>query len=1048
MAKKGTSKSAAKPLNFDQKLVLNQWMLSLFEVRTFEELAKDLKDRVLEELDEDKVSRFHLALKARLFPRQELSADLLSQYDQNIVRHTQAIAARRPQPIRWKYFQYLCLLFTEIYLDRFFTDSEKLLRDLNNHVFLFNAGKAKDDQVDPYRAEDLRKLAYWSATGSGKTLLMHVNVLQYKHYLRKAGRTRELNRIILLTPNEGLSQQHLKEFAASGIDADLFDKDAGSLFKGTDIEIIDIHKLRDEMGEKTVAVEAFESKNLVMVDEGHRGSSGIEWKAKRDQLCEQGFSFEYSATFGQAMKTSGNKPLQQEYAKCILFDYSYKYFYGDGYGKDYSILNLEDDRDEDVRQLYLTACLLGFYQQLKVYDDNHREFRPYLLERPLWIFVGGSVNAVRSENKRKVSDVVDVLLFLADFAGKRRESIKRIKRLLSGAPGLRDAHGHEIFANTFVYLIKTRMTEEGMFDDVLKVLFNAPAGGKLHVENLKGTDGEVALRLGDDNDPFGLINVGDAPSLCKLCEERDELAVTDREFSGSLFHALNESEATVNLLIGSKKFTEGWNSWRVSTMGLMNIGRSEGSEIIQLFGRGVRLKGHNFCLKRSKHVPEVTAPKHVELLETLEVFGIRADYMRQFKEYLEDEGLPANENRIDFVLPVIKNLGTKKLKVPRVKPGVDFKKDGPKPMLDLPPDYLRRNPVVVNWYPKIQSETSKGVNTSQEIVKPDEGKLTDRHVAFMDLDAIYFELTRFKNERAWYNLDLSRERIEDLLATTNWYRLYIPAAELEFTRFSKVHQWQEIAVALLEKYCDRYYKFRKDEYEQPYLEYAEITEDDPNFFEEYRMSIQMSEEALIQKLQELKQLIETGAIRDMEFGNFHALAFGQHLYEPLICFTGETVKVRPVQLNEGEREFVLDLREFYQANSDFFRQRELYLLRNQSRGRGIGFFEAGNFYPDFILWLLANDRQHVTFIDPKGIRNLQGPNDPKIRFYATIKELQTRLGDPAVILNSYIVSNTSFDEIHWWDRALTKDDLERQHVLFQKDDKDKYIGKMLQGLLA
>ena len=36
---------------------------------------------------------------------------------------------------------------------------------------------------------------------------------------------------------------------------------------------------------------------------------------------------------------------------------------------------------------------------------------------------------------------------------------------------------------------------------------------------------------------------------------------------------------------------EGWNSWRVPNMGLLNIGRQEGSQIIQLLGRGVRLKG-------------------------------------------------------------------------------------------------------------------------------------------------------------------------------------------------------------------------------------------------------------------------------------------------------------------------------------------------------------------------------------------------------------------------------------------------------------------------
>ena len=145
------------------------------------------------------------------------------------------------------------------------------------------------------------------------------------------------------------------------------------------------------------------------------------------------------------------------------------------------------------------------------------------------------------------------------------------------------------------------------------------------------------MRLGE-NDEFGLINVGDAPALCKLCDQQDELVVTEKEFSGSLFRVINDSDSTVNLLIGSKKFTEGWNSWRVSTMGLMNIGRSEGSEIIQLFGRGVRLKGHGMTLKRSTALDGVKGPKHINMLETLNVFGIRADYMRQFKEYLEDEG--------------------------------------------------------------------------------------------------------------------------------------------------------------------------------------------------------------------------------------------------------------------------------------------------------------------------------------------------------------------------------------------------------------------------
>ena len=77
-------------------------------------------------------------------------------------------------------------------------------------------------------------------------------------------------------------------------------------------------------------------------------------------------------------------------------------------------------------------------------------------------------------------------------------------------------------------------------------------------------------------------------------------------------------------------------------------------------------------------------------------------------------------------------------------------------------------------------------------------------------------------------------------------------------------------------------------------------------------------------------------------------------------------------LNKGECRFVEDLKAFHGGHADFFETRELYLLRNLSKGRGVGFFEAGNFHPDFILWLLTAGQQEVIFVDPKGIRNLRG----------------------------------------------------------------------------
>ena len=1072
---KRTRRPSKNSAPFFRKLVLNRWLLSHFNVQRFEELAEHLRDETLEGLDEDNIHHFHHALTAHHFDLAELPSELLLEYDQNIVKHTQRLNERRitrgEEPIVWKYFQYLALLFSEIYLDRYFRDPEALLAALNMQVSAYNVDKPEADQVAAFdeSAEawpQLNKLAFWMATGSGKTLLMHANILQYQNALTRHGRQRELNRILLLTPNEGLSQQHLREFETAGIAAEFFNKDSPGLFTGQAVEILEVTRLRDEMGDRTIAIDAFEGNNLVLVDEGHRGASGGQggaWMRFRNALCEKGFSFEYSATFGQAVK--GNPRLTELYAKSTLCDYSYRYFYSDGFGKDYQILNLDERTQRNHLELYLVACLLSFFQQQRLYREHRDTFRPFNIEHPLWIFVGGSVTATLA--KKDASDIVEILQFLARYVGDRKGSVQRIEHVLN--QGLVNAAGQNLFSGRFAYLNTCGLSPSQVFEESLTTLFNAPGGGQLCVLNLKGVAGEVALRLGAENEAFGVINVGDDVKLVKLCEEKG-LATDGREFSGSLFHEINKPHSKVHLLIGSKKFTEGWNSWRVSTMGLMNVGRGEGAQIIQLFGRGVRLKGHDLSLKRSgktKLPAGVERPEHIGVLETLGIFGIHADYMAQFRDFLEEEGLTTNEDRMEFLLPVIKNLGTQKLKTIRLKRtingvntefGAAFRKLAPIPTI-APPDpssgpgaeYLQRNQVLLNWYPKIQAMRSRGLTGGNVDAAPNETHLTPRHVAFLDLDLIYFELERFKAERGWHNLNITQRGINALLADQSWYRLQIPADELAGNTFEKVRLWQEIAIALLKKYTERYYTFRKHEWELPHLEYRDLEHDDTNFLkvkdspnEGYRILLDRSQEEIVAKLEELKAVIEKGEMKSLEFQGMKAIWFGKHLYQPLLYLDTKSIEISPAPLNKGERRFIEDLKAFHDGQADFFETRELYLLRNLSRGRGVGFFEAGNFHPDFILWLLEGKQQQVIFVDPKGIRNL-GPGDPKIEFYKNIKEIEHRLGDPAVHLHSFIVSNTSSATMRTqW--KMEKSEMEEKHILFQEEDRDSYVGAMLNGL--
>ena len=205
--------------------------------------------------------------------------------------------------------------------------------------------------------------------------------------------------------------------------------------------------------------------------------------------------------------------------------------------------------------------------------------------------------------------------------------------------------------------------------------------------------------------------------------------------------------------------------------------------------------------------------------------------------------------------------------------------------------------------------------------------------------------------------------------------------------------------------------------------------------------IDKSREEIIAKLEELKAAIANGDLKPWEFRGMKAIWFGKHLYQPLLYLDSNIIEISPAPLNKGERQFVEDLKAFHDTNEAFFKEKELYLLRNLSKGRGVGFFEAGNFHPDFILWLLAGGKQHVTFVDPKGIRNI-GPKDLKIKFHETIKEIEERLGDPAVLLQSFIVSNTPSATMSMLWR-MEKSEMQACNIVFQEEDRDSYIKAML-----
>ena len=120
-------------------------------------------------------------------------------------------------------------------------------------------------------------------------------------------------------------------------------------------------------------------------------------------------------------------------------------------------------------------------------------------------------------------------------------------------------------------------------------------------------------------------------------------------------------------------------------------------------------------------------------------------------------------------------------------------------------------------------------------------------------------------------------------------------------------------------------------------------------------------------------------------------------------------------------------------------------MRNPAvKSRGIGFAQAGNFYPDFLLWMIdkTSGQQYLTFIDPKGLRNLAF-DSPKLNFAAECKNLQNRLNQgkqDKLIINSVILSDTSWTDLLIQTHA--KAEWEAKNVFFLEDGGTSYLLKL------
>lgn len=870
-----------------------------------------------------------------------LDEKLLDAVKKYLKAYNTYLEAHKQNKVTLRYYQILAIYFTEVF---FRNRDSKEFEDFANNA-----------------------LAYWMATGSGKTMIMHINVFQFIEH-NKGFKDLEL---IITTPGVNLINQHEREVIP-------LIEHLNKIHRNKIKLLIDTTQGLLASIEKTSTIFDFpddkKRQRLILVDEAHIGlgktqkdDEGEFLKLRRKLNIKHSFLFEYSATFHNL-----DSKLENEYSKSIIYDYNYNLFYRDGYGKDFYFEKINADvllngslDDNLALNLKVIEEKLDVFNKLDYSDIKDLFSATTFPDRPLIAFMGNTVNDKKDEGKKgddELSDISKIVDYLAKLSESERMKFKNV--------------------------------------------FNNDYKGKLRLTRNTQADDEILLSYGT-GDYWGIINVGNGLNFIndykgEIVEKVTSTSVVISNIEKYLFENIDKAQSPINVLIGSRKFAEGWNCFRVSVIGLINLGKTKGNKIIQIFGRGVRLKGLKNDGKRKdlNHIEDYFSLSHSDFdklkrLETLCVFSLQRSYLETFTEAVSSE-LEITKTFDIKVNPSIIKLNTdvtnfdtykKDLKIFKLsKTSVDVKR-----VLLYPNDRKVVYEYVLNGKHQKSAINNFSFSLDYRPNRNEEGRnikntlkqVNDKYSAFINYQPFVKTITE-QGEESYIQLykagaALSVININDVLAYIDEikYKEELPELDFDFTENVNTKIGEEFVKKVRNK-INWHLNSSIYQYEEELKQSTGEIKGD--FIEKYTLvkSFKLSKKVgatTKQKTEkELNQEIAdfTKTIRDIE----NALIIdkiGNHIYEPLLrenkLVLKDDVKLTPDKLNDGEKKFIKDFATYIKEKPEKFKYFDVYLMRNVESLKSIGIYlndDSEVFYPDFIMWLIGKNKVHINFIDPKG----------------------------------------------------------------------------------
>lgn len=916
--------------------------------------------------------------------------DVVKKYLQEYNRY---LENQKIDKVTLRYYQILALYFTEVFF-----------RNRNNKEFKDFSSNA---------------LAYWMATGSGKTMIMHINIFQFIEHNKNFN---DLE-LIVTTPGVNLIQQHEREVTP-------LIEYLNKIYRNKIKLLIDTTSALLNKPDNFFNFPDDKKKlRLILVDEAHIGlgtsqkdDEGEFLKLRRRLNIKHSFLFEYSATFHNL-----DSKLESEYSNSIIYDYNYNLFYRDGYGKDFYFQKISSDvlknnfNDNLELNLKIIEDKLNIFSkvQYRIKDLFNADAFP---DKPLIAFMGNTVNSKKDEGK-------------INKKGEYEDELSDISGIVNYLANLSE-HDRSKYKNTF----------------------NKKFRGKLKLTRNPQAEDEILLSYGS-GDYWGIINVGNGLNFInnfksENVEKITNTAIVISNIEKYLFENIDKPQSPINILIGSRKFAEGWNCFRVSVIGLINLGKTKGNKIIQIFGRGVRLKGLNNDGKREElnHIEDYFALKksdndNLKRLETLCVFSLQKSYLETFTEAVSSE-LEITKLFEISVKPSVISFNNRDVKFDSYQSDLKIFKLS-KTSVDVKKVFLNPANRKIEYEYVIKSKHQKAEINSFSFSldyrtdKSEDGKnirnslknINETFSSFISCLAFNKTIIEQSDEaniqlyKIGKDKKLSIVKIEDILEYIDEikYKEEIPEFNFEFIENANIRIAEEFVKKIRNK-INWHLNSSNYEFSESIQQVSENTKGD--FIDKYTLvkSFKLSKDDGGQKSEkELKDEIAkfTRTIRDLE-DKLTIEKIGNHIYEPLLndnnMILKDEVKLSPDKLNRGEKKFVKDFANYVQEKPDKFKYFDVYLMRNVESLKSIGIYlndDTEVFYPDFVMWLIAKNKIYINFIDPKGQMGLKDLNTDQFKEKIKIadkasnptlsnieKELK-RIHKKDFILNSFVLLRDS-----------------------------------------